>query len=153
MHPADREVQAFLACSMVARLATLSARGRPHLTPLSFVCEGGRIYMTTAAKTLAPRNIATHPSVVALFDAERAARPDRVLRIRGHARLRTDRDAQRIILRRGARKYYLCASGLLSVLQHLYKLPVWLSAFFAGVDTVVVEVVPETAEFTPRMWE
>ncbi len=152
MQPIDPEVQDFLACSMVARVATVSARGRPHLTPLSFVCDGERIYMITASTVLAPRNVAAHSSVVLLFDAERAPRPDRVLRISGQATLRTDRAARRIMMRRGAPKYYLCASGLLSLLRHIGKLPVWLRAFVRGADSVVVEVVPETAEWLGRPW-
>lgn len=148
----DPEVHDFLACSMVARVATLSPKGRPHMTPLWFTYDQGRIYMTSRDGSPAARNITAHPAVVLLFDAERGPRWDRVLRIQGHATFRKERGLLRLVVRRESRRYWFSASGLRHLLSHLRKLPV-IARYYAERrgDAGVIEVVPERAEFLGRV--
>jgi PPOX class probable F420-dependent enzyme len=63
-----------LATARVARLATVSAAGQPHLVPVTFAADAGSIYIaidhkpktTTRLKRLA--NIAANPRVTLLAD-------------------------------------------------------------------------------------
>jgi len=57
---------------MVVQVATLSPEGRPFVTPLWLVVEGGALYLTTGPATRASRNVAQHPDVVLLFHGERS---------------------------------------------------------------------------------
>lgn len=60
--------------SRVARLATADSQGRPHVVPITFAFNGGRIYFAVDAKPKRTtnlkrlRNIAANPSVSVLFD-------------------------------------------------------------------------------------
>ncbi len=66
----------FLARQRVARLATADAQGVPHLVPVCFALDGGRVYITIDAKPKrAPgravkriRNILENPAVALLAD-------------------------------------------------------------------------------------
>jgi PPOX class probable F420-dependent enzyme len=70
----SEEARKRFATSPVARLATISARVRPHLVPIVFVVAGEVIYTsvdakpktTTALRRLA--NIAANPAVTVLVD-------------------------------------------------------------------------------------
>jgi PPOX class probable F420-dependent enzyme len=68
------EARARFARARVARLATITPTGRPHLVPITFALAGDTIYTavdakpksTTALQRLA--NIAAHPGVAVLAD-------------------------------------------------------------------------------------
>jgi PPOX class probable F420-dependent enzyme len=69
------EARTRFAAARVARLATAGADGRPHLVPVVFAVDGGRIY--TAVDDVKPkatmrlrrlRNVAENPSVTLLAD-------------------------------------------------------------------------------------
>ncbi|MGK8524403.1 TIGR03668 family PPOX class F420-dependent oxidoreductase [Nocardia asteroides] len=70
----SEEARRRFASSPVARLATVSARHRPHLVPIVFVVTGDVVYTsvdakpktTTALRRLA--NIAANPAVTVLVD-------------------------------------------------------------------------------------
>ncbi|WP_455566509.1 TIGR03668 family PPOX class F420-dependent oxidoreductase [Nocardia gamkensis] len=70
----SEEARKRFATSPVARLATISARARPHLVPIVFVVAGEVVYTsvdakpktTTALRRLA--NIAANPAVTVLVD-------------------------------------------------------------------------------------
>ena len=79
MAPDRRAVNAALArarfgAARVARLATASASGKPHIVPIVFACSGDRIYSVvdakpkrhTALKRIA--NVRENPSVSVLVD-------------------------------------------------------------------------------------
>jgi hypothetical protein len=149
MRPDDREVQDFIADSMVAEVATLSRKGTPSLTPLWFVCDRGRIYMGTGQATLTVRNVAAHPNVDLLFDGERRGGSERVLRISGAAVCHKEYPNLRLVLR-FAMKHYLTPGGLRSELAHWRK---WRlrQRYYGQGKPAVIEVMPETAEFLPRI--
>ncbi len=134
---------------MVARIATLSQTGRPSINPLYFIYFEGRIWLGTAAWTLAARNVKGNPQVSVLFQIEQEPGDRRVLCITGQAAVRTDREAQRFYNPRVARKYILTPSGLRNWLTHPRQL--WLRRYYAAQSRqkgppCVIEVMPEQAE-------
>ena len=117
MRPDDPIVHHHLARSRVMRLATVSARGAPSLTPIWFVTVDGRLVVSTAAATVAARNVAADPRVTVLLDAETAGRSQVVLRLRGTAEVHHGLPPLGVLARFGAR-YYLSPGGLRCELTH-----------------------------------
>ena len=108
----------------VARFATLDGKGRPHLVPICFACDGKVLYTAVDRKPKrAPparlarlRNIRVSPHVALLIDEYREdwTRLWYVL-IRGKARLvpSSARDERALALRRLKAKYPQYARGML----------------------------------------
>lgn len=71
-----RHIERFVRAQRIARLATVDARGRPHVVPVVFVYRAGVLYTPIDAKpkSAAPRgllrvrNILRNPDVQLLFD-------------------------------------------------------------------------------------
>ena len=71
-----REIADFARAQRVARLATVDARGRPHLVPIVFAYTAGRLYtpLDLKPKSVTPqrlqrvRNILANPQVQVLID-------------------------------------------------------------------------------------
>ncbi len=153
----DPEVREFLARSMVLRMASVSAKGRPIVRCLWFVCQRGRIHTFTAEVTPTGRSISVHPDVILLFDGERGPRSPRVLRVRGRAAYRRESGVVARALLGIARKYFLTPPGLRNLLAHARKVPLAVR-FYAEPGWkirgrgagIVTEVVPESLEFLPR---
>jgi len=118
--PSDADVSAFIRHSMVAMVATRSAGGRPFMTPLWFVADGGTLFITTGAESWTGRNVWRHPDIVMLFTAERTGRTDRVLRLRGTATVRRGLPSWRVLLRIAA-KYYASPQALRVELRNRRK--------------------------------
>jgi general stress protein 26 len=144
----DAEVQQFLAGSMIARIATISARGTPQIMPLYFVCQDGKLYLNNATTSPTVRNIQVRPRVVLLFEGDRGRRRDRCLRITGVATFREDAAVMRSVSMRAARKYYLSVPAFISNLRHARTLRA-MRRYRAERTSGMIEVVPETAEFLP----
>jgi membrane protease YdiL (CAAX protease family)/general stress protein 26 len=144
MAPDDPEVQRFLKRSMTMRVATLSRGGVPHITPLRFTADGWTIHALPGATTPTVRHIREHPSVVLLFDAERAM--GRVLRVRARAAVLDDPRLKPRYERRAAVKYFLRPGGIWNTLTH-WRL--FLDGRHLRRDNALIEFVPEAAEFVP----
>jgi len=146
----DPLVQQFIRRSMVVRIATLSASGRPSVTPLYFNFVGGHIWLGTADWTLAAREVAANPNVSLLFQHERDRSDLRVLRITGKATVRTD---ETIIKRRNrytALKYVLTPRGLLDQITNRHLAAAvrqYRAQSAAKGHPCVIDVVPEQIEF------
>jgi general stress protein 26 len=123
MNPDDPAVVDILRRAMVARIATVSRNGRPHVNPLYFVCGNGKIYLGTTDRTLAALNVKANPRVTILFDIESEPNDRRVLRIHGGATVRTDPELCRWYVRRDLRKYIMSRRGLWNSLTHARLLP------------------------------
>jgi pyridoxamine 5'-phosphate oxidase-like protein len=117
--PSDPAVVDFLRRAMIVQLATISAAGRPFVTPLWFVVDAGILYVTTGPETRAGRNIARHPDVTLLFGGERATPSEQVLRLRGTATRHYQLPSWRV-LARVALKYYVAPRGLGVELAHAH---------------------------------
>jgi PPOX class probable F420-dependent enzyme len=69
------EMRERVNAARVARLATVSPDGQPHLVPMTFALDGDRVYSAVDAKPkLSARlrrltNIAAHPAVTVLVDS------------------------------------------------------------------------------------
>ena len=74
MNLTERDARQRFADSAVARLATVTEAGRPHLVPVTFAVDGDRIYVAVDAKPKSTRNlrrlrnIRANPQVAVLAD-------------------------------------------------------------------------------------
>lgn len=88
--------------------------------------------------------------VSVLFEVEQGPSDQRVLRIRGRANVRTDKQAQRSYNLQTARKYLLTSGGIRNALIPIRRLlPMYnyhVQAAEKG-QPCVIEVTPEQAEF------
>lgn len=107
---------------MVARLATMSSSGRPHVNPIYFVLHNGKIHLGTSTRTLAARNVVANPKVQVLVDVESEPSLGRMVRITGKAVVLTDPEILREYKRRDARKYFRSLTSLWMSLTHLRQL-------------------------------
>lgn len=148
MNPDDPVVVDILRRAMVARIATVSRNGRPHVNPLYFVCGNGKIYLGTTDRTLAALNVKANPRVTILFNIEREPNDRRVLRIHGSAIVRTDARLSRWYIPRDVRKYFMSRRGLGNTLAHARLLPVLRRYVSSGEKgkACVLEVRSEGAE-------
>ena len=148
MNPDDPAVVDILRRAMVARIATVSRNGRPHVNPLYFVQGNGKIYLGTTDRTLAALNVKANPRVTILFDVESEPNDRRVLTIHGAAIVRTDSRLCRWYVVRDYRKYILSRPGFLNALAHIRLLPLvrrFVTSGEKGAECVL-EVRPERAE-------
>lgn len=149
MNPDGLAVADVLGRAKVARIATVSRNGRPHVNPLYFVTGNGKIYLGTVDRTLAALNVKADPRVTILFNIECEPNDSRVLRIRGSAVVRTDPKLCRWYVIRDIRKYFMNRRGLWNVLAHARLLPAvrrFISSGEKGQECVI-EVLTEEAEF------
>ncbi len=147
MTPDDPAVVDILRRAMVARIATVSRNGRPHVNPLYFVCGNGKIYLGTTDRTLAALNVKADPRVTILFNIEREPNDQRVLRIRGGAVVHTDARLCRWYVIRDLRKYIFTRRGFGNSLSHARLLPLvrrFISSGEKGKECVI-EVRSEEA--------
>jgi predicted pyridoxine 5'-phosphate oxidase superfamily flavin-nucleotide-binding protein len=118
--PSAPVVGDFLRGSMVALVATVSARGRPFMTPLWFVVDSDMLYLTTGTATWAARNVARQPEVALLLTGERLTRPGEALRLHGKATIQAGLPPWRVLLRIAA-KYYAAPAALAVELSNATK--------------------------------
>lgn len=118
--PSAPLVVEFLRGSMVALVATVSAKGRPFMTPLWFVVDRGVLYLTTGTATWAARNVARQPKVVLLLTGEGLTRSGEALRLRGTATIQPGLPPWRVLLRIAV-KYYAAPGGLAAELSNATK--------------------------------
>lgn len=118
----DPDVEEILKGCMVARLVTMSSRGRPHVNPIYFVLHNGKIHLGTTTRTLAARNVVANPKVQVLLEVESEPSNGRMVRITGEAVVLTDPEILREYKRRDARKYFRSWSSLWMSLTHLRQL-------------------------------
>ena len=111
LSPTDPVVRRFLSRPMVAEVATLSPRGRPFLTPLWFVVDGGALYVTTGPGSRAGRNIEREPRVALLFDGVHEGGSHEALRVWGSATVHRGLPPWRVVVR-AALKYYVSPRAL-----------------------------------------
>ena len=142
----DPDIRRILERAMVARLATVSRNGRPHVNPLYFVVHSGRIHLGTSIPTLAARNASAAPGVQILFEVERDRNDARLLRMDGTAVVQTDPALVENYRRRVARKYIITPAGLWNLLAHPRQ---WipLRRHTRKGSGCVIDVTPTRVEF------
>lgn len=65
----DAELDAFLAEQRTCRVATVSADGDPHVTPLWFVWHDGSLWLTSLTRSQRWIDIERHPRIAVVVDA------------------------------------------------------------------------------------
>ena len=88
---------AFMSRPLLGKFASVSKDGSPHVTPVWFMYEDGKLIVTTPATTVKARNVAREPRVALLIDDG-----ETYLMVRGRAII-TKRDSKRDLERLAAR--------------------------------------------------
>ncbi|MDQ3095050.1 MAG: pyridoxamine 5'-phosphate oxidase family protein [Actinomycetota bacterium] len=88
----DQAVEAFIAASARARVATLDKRGAPHVVPVSYTVLDGSIVFWADRGSQKVVNLRHDPRVACIIDDGGAFGELRGVEIRGRADLRDDPD-------------------------------------------------------------
>jgi len=155
----DEILDEILDRAMVARIATVSRSGRPHVNPLYFIVDRPQgndarrddahgyhhIHPGTASYTLAAHNVAANPAVQILFEIERAPDDSRMVRMDGTAVVRPDPPLMTRYRRAVARKYVISPTGLRNMLVHWRE---WtpMRRHLRGGAACVIDVTPTAVE-------
>ena len=150
MVPVDSPVvRKFLRDSLVAHVASRSAKGNPFVTPLWFTPHAGELWVTTGFDSRLGRNVAGQPEVTLLLWSEARPRPGEVLRLRARATRHHGLPPWTVLLRIAAR-YYLAPGALASELGNVTRWPL-RARYYAqvGGGPGHVRLVPQDAEVVP----
>lgn len=88
----DAKAEAFLKGTHFAKIATVKKDGSPHVTPIWYMYEGGKLIVNTTTDRVKFRNIQRDPRVSFLIDDGYP-----YLMVLGNARVATERDANKDI--------------------------------------------------------
>ncbi len=83
------EMQAFLAQPLVARLATVRANGSPQITPMWYLWDDGKIYMSTRSFAAKVKHIRKNPRVAVVIDVMEAPFKNKSVNLEGTAEIVT----------------------------------------------------------------
>ena len=101
----DAEILGFLAEARVLQVATIGRDGTPHLAPMWFVVEDGKIVFRSFSKSQKIVNLRRDPRLTVLVESGDAYEELRGVMIKGDARLITDPDQVLATYGRLAAKY------------------------------------------------
>ncbi len=143
----------FVDRALTVRLATISNKGTPLLTPLWFARDGDVIYVGTRRGSLHARHITENPRVVMLFGDRGGKRTRRVLRVLGTARVCDYQTMSLIRKARMAWRYFLRPAALVHWAANWRKIGVRNRYYAERTDPSMVEITLEDAEFVaqPRL--
>jgi PPOX class probable F420-dependent enzyme len=88
----DPKVEAFLNGKYFGKIATVKKDGSPHVTPIWYMLDGGKLFVNTTTDRVKYRNIKREPRVSFLVDDGYP-----YVMIQGTARIATERDANKDI--------------------------------------------------------
>lgn len=88
----DAELQGFLDAGRTLHVSTLGRDGSPHLAPMWYVVDAGRIVFRSFTKSQKIVNLRRDPRLAVLVETGEAYADLRGVMIRGRARLVDDRD-------------------------------------------------------------
>ena len=101
----DTEILEFLQDARVLQVATIGRDGTPHLAPMWFVVEDGKIVFRSFSKSQKIVNLRRDPRLTVLVESGDAYEELRGVMIKGDARLITDPDQVLATYGRLAAKY------------------------------------------------
>lgn len=120
------EAKKFLEGRHFGKIATLRKSGSPHVTPIWYMYEGGRLIINTTTDRVKYRNIERDPRVCFLIDDGYP-----YVMIEGRARIATERDPKKDIEALAIR-YTGEEAGRKSARERYWKM-----------DRVSIEIIPE----------
>lgn len=103
------EVQSFLASGHTLQVATNGPDGRPHLAPMWYVIEEGRVVFRSFTKSQKIVNLERNPKISALLESGESYEELKGVMIRGTATLIRDRATVLSIYGEIAAKYRMIA--------------------------------------------
>lgn len=89
-------LRALLGRSLIASLATVDSRGRPHVVPMWFMRRGERILIPTSSKTAKIRHLATNPQAAVMVHEVAPAHAVSGVLVRGTVEILSGPEARRI---------------------------------------------------------
>ncbi len=122
----DAEAEAFLEGKHFGKLATVRKGGSPHVTPIWYMYEDGRLIVNTTTDRVKYRNIRRDPRVSFLVDDGYP-----YVMVEGKARIATERDPKKDIEALAIR-YRGEEAGRKSARDRYWKM-----------DRVSIEIIPE----------
>ncbi|MBI3859055.1 MAG: PPOX class F420-dependent oxidoreductase [Thaumarchaeota archaeon] len=126
MAPLDEKVQEFLKAPLFGKIATLKKDGSPHVTPIWYMYDDGKLVVNTTTDRVKFRNIKRDPRVSLLVDDGYS-----YVMILGKARVATERDPKKDIESLAIR-YRGEEQGRKSARERYWKM-----------DRVTLEILPE----------
>ena len=151
LNSAERD--AFLAApGVLMRVATVDVGGDPHVTPIWFIHEDGRIWFTPRKESLWLEHVRAHPRVALAIDEEAA--PYRKVVVEGDAEIvydLGDDDAWRDRYRRIALRY-VPPQGAEAYIQNTIDQPRALLAVSLGDSTLKTWRMPQEGESATGIW-
>ena len=84
----QQQLEAYLGEPHVANLTTVRPNGRPHVAPVWFLWEAGRVYMIAGNTAVKVRNIRANPAVALSVAVDE--RPYQYVILEGRTRVRED---------------------------------------------------------------
>ena len=135
-----RSLLRFVDGALTVRVATVSAKGTPMVTPLWFARDGDVIVLGTRRGSPLTRHVEARPRVVLLF-ADDGGRPaPRALRVTGTARVRERTALTPARKVRIGRRYIIAPRALLHWAANWRKLRVRGRYYAERTDSCVVEI-------------
>ncbi len=122
----DAKAEEFLKGKHFGKIATVRKSGAPHVTPIWYVYEGGKLIVNTTTDRVKFRNIKRDPRVSFLVDDGYP-----YVMVEGKARVATERDAKKDIEALAIR-YTGEEAGKKSARERYWKM-----------DRISIEIVPE----------
>ena len=88
----DAEIDAFLVAGHTLQVATVGRDGFPHLAPMFYVVDGGRVVFRSFTKSQKIVNLERNPKLTVLVETGREYAELKGVMIKGHASLISDRE-------------------------------------------------------------
>jgi len=98
MSMSKEEIETFLSVPRMARMATTSSNGKPHLVPVWYYYDGTNILVTATKGTKRTKNVKNNPNVSIVIDIVEGKAEDisylntKAVVIEGEAKIRDDTD-------------------------------------------------------------
>ena len=152
MTVSESALRKFVDGALTVRLATVSRKGTPLLTPLWFARDGDVIYLGTRRGSPHARNITENPGVVMLFGDRNGKRTRRVLRVAGTARVCDIKGLSGMRKARLAWRYFLAPGAIRHWIANWRKIGVRNRYYAERTDPAMVEITLGEGDFlaTPR---
>ena len=129
MSMSEQESNDFLVKGRIVRVASIGADGVPHIAPIWYVYENGKLYMQTGPESRKVRNIKANSNVAFCVDVGEAYYDLKAVVGKGRARILTE-------------KKFNTEVGKRVLLKYLGDLNNPAAKQLASLEHVVIEITP-----------